>query len=359
MKKTIWKWIIGCSACLAILVAFSCSVPLTKGVAKQVTTEGTGTEQQMQNSSPQDTSIQTPSTQVDIVDDVTDEDKAQLNIEIPEGLDGSDITILNDYLTQTVKVCFSQGIANYVQEYRVHGSSNHIASVTYYMDGASGVLEIGLDTVCELTYTYQENYLCIEFIEPHEIYDKIIVIDAGHGGKAVGAVRDGVCEKDLNLAIVKEIYALMKEMNDKSIKVYYTRLGDTNPTLSQRVGLANKVKADLFISIHNNTASESGFTSRNGTLVLYNAQDDSTLSSKRFAEICLENVNRIAGSNRRGIASGDYVQIVKNSQVPVALIEVGYMTNAEEFAKLQTPEYRKLVAQGVYSAIVQAFEEGY
>ena len=297
-------------------------------------------------------------------DVVKDEDEAQkyegkLNIELPEGIDGSNITISNHYLTQTVSVVFEKGVDNYSDNYRVFGSSDYISSVGYYKEGEIGVLEIKLDQVCELSYTDHNGYLCIDFIEPHEIYDKVIVIDAGHGGRAVGAVKKGVCEKDLNLAIVKQIQTLFETADDKSIKVYYTRLDDTNPTLSQRVGLANKAHADLFISIHNNSASSGKFTSRNGTLVLYNQADDSEFSSKRFAEMCLQNVAESAGSNKRGLAKGNYVYIVKNSQVPVALIEVGYMTNLEELEKLQTEEYQKLVAQGVYNAVIQAFEEGY
>ncbi len=287
------------------------------------------------------------------------EQKEELNIELPDGLDGSNVTITNDYLTQTVWIRFDEGVDNYSEYYRVYGSSNHISSLSYYKDGEAGVLEIKLDQVCELSYRYREDFLCLEFVDPHDIYDKVIVVDAGHGGRAPGAVKKDVYEKNLNLAIVKEIKALFDEIDDNSVKVYYTRLTDTNPTLAQRVGLANEVNADLFISIHNNSSASGKFNERQGTMVLYSQSDTSEYSSKRFAEICIQNVNETTGSKRRGLAQGDYIHIVRNSEVPVALIEVGYMTNLEELAKLQTAEYQKLVAQGVYNAVMQAFEEGY
>lgn len=287
------------------------------------------------------------------------EDKEQLYIELPEGLDGSNVSIENDYLNQVVTVRFDKGVENYAEAYRVYGSSNHIASLSYYKEGEAGVMEIQLDQLCEYSYMYKQGFLCLEFIDPHDIYDKVIVIDAGHGGRAPGAVKKDVYEKNLNLAIVKEIKALFDEIDDSSVKVYYTRLTDTNPTLAQRVGLANAAHADLFISIHNNASASGKFNEKNGTMVLYNQDDTSELSSKHFAEICLANVMESAGSNRRGLAKGNYVHIVKNSKVPVALIEVGYMTNTDELAKLQTAEYQKAVAQGVYNAVMQAFEEGY
>lgn len=284
-------------------------------------------------------------------------EKDKLNIELPEGIDGRNVKISNDYLNQIVTIRFDKGVDDYPEKYRVYGSSKHISSVSYYMDGEAGVLEIKLDQVCEFSYLYKENFLCVKFMDPHEIYDKVVVVDAGHGGRAVGAVRKGICEKDLNLAIVKEIKELLDDA--KNVKVYYTRLDDTNPTLSQRVELANKANADLFISIHHNTASSTGFTDRQGTLVMYNQSDTSEYSGERLAEICLRNINETAGSNRRGFGKGDNLHIIKYSKVPVVLIEVGYMTNLEELAKLQTAEYQKLVAQGVYNAVMEAFEEGF
>lgn len=300
-------------------------------------------------------------TPVEAVEDnpVNGEDRKKLNIELPEGTGERNVTISNDYLTQTVLVRFEKGVEDYSTRYRVYGSSDFISSVGYYMDGEAGVLEIALDQVCEMSYSFGENLLCLDLMDPHEIYDKVIVIDAGHGGRAPGAVKKDVCEKNLNLAIVLEIQALFEATGDDSIKVYYTREDDSNPTLAQRVGLANKSKADLFISIHNNSAVSGTFSSRNGTMVLYNQNDTSEFSSKRFAEICLKNVMASAGSNRRGLGKGSNVHIVRNSQVPVALIEVGYMTNLEELEKLQTKEYQKLVAQGVYNAVMEAFEEGF
>ena len=355
--KKILKGILGCVIGLAVLVCVGVYVfPLLKGV-KETTTPGAGV--QMEVVKPESVpSVGTATEKEDTEESAWKNEK--LNIEIPVGLDGRNIKISNDHLNRKLTVRFDKGVADYSQKYHVFGSSKHISTVSYYMEGEAGVLEIKLDQVCEFSYTYRENFLCIKLMDPHEIYDKVIVVDAGHGGRAAGAVRDDVCEKDLNLAIVKEIKELLDGM--KGVKVYYTRLDDTNPTLSQRVELANNAKADLFISIHHNTASSGGFkesTDRHGTLVLCRQSDTSEYSGPRLAEICLRNINETAGSNRRGLGNGDNLHIIKNSKVPAVLIEVGYMTNREEFAKLQTAEYQKLVAQGVYNAVIEAFEEGF
>lgn len=291
--------------------------------------------------------------------EIEESEDEKLYIEIPENVDGKDIMITNDYVTQTIYVRFKNAIENYAEEYSVYGSSNHIAGMSYYKEHEAGVLAIHMDRLYEISYYYDDGNLCVSFINPHDLYDKIIVVDAGHGGKMTGAVKRAVEEKVLNLEIVKQIKELFDEVDEKKIKVYYTRLDDTNPSLAERVGMANKVDADLFISIHNNASSTGLFNSENGTMVLYNPLDNSDTSSKRFAKLCLENITTTMESTNLGLVNGENIYIVRYSQVPVALIEVGYMTNNKEWEDLQTPEYQRKAAEGVYNAVMQAFEEGF
>ena len=65
------------------------------------------------------------------------------------------------------------------------------------------------------------------------------------------------------------------------------------------------------------------------------------------------------GSKDKGLVKGNDIYIIRTSEVPVALIEVGFMTNGEELAKLNSPDYQKQVAEGIYQAILRAFDEGY
>lgn len=293
-----------------------------------------------------------------IVVDTPKEEGSQLQIELPEGTTEQELYVENDYLTQTVYIRFRNGIDDYFAEYGISGSSDHIASLFYYKEKDEGVIVIGLDTVYELKETFTEGSLHIDFFSPHEIYDKVIVVDAGHGSRAVGAVKREVMEKNINLDIVLQLKNLLDESSE-SIGVYYTRLNDTNPTLDQRVQLANKVDADLFISVHNNSSRGGNFSSVSGTQVMYSESDDSELSSKRLAEICLKNVVEEFGSNNKGLIRGDRIYIIRTSKVPVALVEVGFMSNKEELEKLISEEYQRKAAQGIYNAIFEAFEEGY
>jgi N-acetylmuramoyl-L-alanine amidase len=93
-------------------------------------------------------------------------------------------------------------------------------------------------------------------------------------------------------------------------------------------------------------------------MVLY-SETQSEDESKRFAQICLENVIRNIGSKNLGLVEGDDIYIIRSSEVPVALIEVGYMTNKKELSNLCDEEYQRKTAQGIYDAILQAIEEGF
>ncbi len=299
--------------------------------------------------------------QIDPVpDEAVDADQGmpgQLRIQLPEDLNQEDITIENDYLNQTVYVRFPDGIKDYFSKYRMQGSCDHIQQLSYYCEEGYGVISLGLDSVYELRQEYEGDSLYLSFLNPHDVYDKVVVVDAGHGGRASGAVKLGISEKDIDLKIVLELQRIMEE-NAENIGVYYTRTDDSNPTLDQRVRLANKVKADLFVSVHNNASRNGNFSSLNGTQVLYNEEDETGLS-KAFAQICLDEVTEAAESRKIGLLEGSGIYIIRNSEVPAALIEVGFMTNREELEKLNTQEYQQIAAEGIYQAILQAFEKGY
>ena len=180
-------------------------------------------------------------------------------------------------------------------------------------------------------------------------------IDAGHGGRAVGANKQGINEKDIDLAIVLKLKEIF-DNSDQNIGVYYTRTDDSNPTFDQRVQLANKSDADLFISIHNNSTRSGRMSGTSGTQVMY---DETSEASRQFAQICLEEVTGRIGSRDKGLVEGDSIYIIRTSEVPVALIEVGFMTNKDELEKLNSDAYQRETAEGVYQAVLRAFEEGY
>lgn len=280
----------------------------------------------------------------------------QLRVALPAGCDARNVEVKQDYITQTVDIIIPTEDPSFLNETPLVGNSRNISNVVMDYAGGKAVIEIVMDKVLETEKTCAGQYLYLDFTSPHEMYDKVIVIDAGHGGNEPGASKQGVNEKVIDLKIVQKLKAMLDK--EEKIGVYYTRLDDTNPSLASRVELANKAEADLFISIHNNSTRGGVLSKVHGTEVMYDEKKDAR-QSKNFAQICLEEVAAACGSVDRGLVEGNSIYIIRNSEVPAALIEVGFMTNSEELEKLNTDEYQKKTAEGIYQAILRAFDEGY
>ncbi len=281
--------------------------------------------------------------------------RQQLRVEIPAGMTEEEITIENNYVRQLITIKIPGVEKDYFTSHPLLGRSNHINDL--YME--SGVIEITMDAVYEVKTTVTGSYLYVDFLTPQQVYDKVVVIDAGHGGGAPGAIKQEIMEKDINLAIVLRLKELL-DKNDRNIGVYYTRTEDTNPTFEQRAQLGGKTEANLYISVHSNSTTDGQMSKYNGTEVMYDElKEEEGLSSRHLAQICLEEITGATGSKNNGLTYGNGIYIIRNNEVPAALIEVGFMTNQEELNKLNSPEYQKQAAQGIYNAIMRALDEGY
>lgn len=219
---------------------------------------------------------------------------------------------------------------------------------------STAIINISLDCVYAFVIYQDDNYIYVDLRRPKDVYDKIVVIDAGHGGKDGGTYSKDkeYFEKDVNLSIVLKL----KEILDKKdIKVYYTRTEDKTLYLNPRVNFANEVEADLFISIHCNSSESS---KPQGAEVLYNEnQTGYGFTSKRLAEIALEEISPVIGRVNRGIVPGSEMVIVGKSKVPVALIEVAFMSNQEDLNFLVQEDNKTKIAEAIYKGIVRALRE--
>lgn len=275
-----------------------------------------------------------------------------LKIPLPEEVKEEDITIEDSYISQTISITIHNIDENFFNDNPLVGSSDHISNIAYSSSNQGATIELLLDNVYEYNTEYVNNSLNMTFIEPRSMYDKIVVIDAGHGGKDDGTEHFNTIEKEVNLDIVLKL----KELLDASdIKAYYTRLDDTKPSNADRVAFANSIKPDFFISVHNNGDTKA--SSSSGTEVLYNDNEESTgFGSKELAQICQDELVEKLGSRDRGLVNGSTIKIIRLSEIPVALVEVGFITNKTEAANLKSESYQKKAAQAIYDAIEKAYE---
>lgn len=173
----------------------------------------------------------------------------------------------------------------------------------------------------------------------------VVVVDAGHGGKDTGAVSGGVREKDLNLDVAKRLDALLQE---EGIQTYMTRTDDSFVELYDRSGLANLVKADLLVSIHHNAGS----SKVSGTMNLYYPAEDG--KGKRIATIFQQELTAALETKNQGVIARPNLAVLRTSNMPAVLVEIGYMTNKEELGRLQTEAFRQRAATALKEAVIKS-----
>jgi len=218
--------------------------------------------------------------------------------------------------------------------------------------------------------------------------NRLVVIDAGHGGHDCGAQCGGKQEKDAVLQIVK---ALQKEFKSEGYRVYMTRGSDRFLTLGQRTRIADKKDADVFISIHANAiADKSRFSQVEGieTYFLQKTRDarsqriaarensavlqgadrlsknviiDSVLNGPKIVEsnkLAIDVQRSIVKRVKRkypdaidgGVRPAPFYVLVGASR-PSILVEVGYITNPKERKRLFDEDYQERIAEGIVEGV--------
>jgi N-acetylmuramoyl-L-alanine amidase len=186
-----------------------------------------------------------------------------------------------------------------------------------------------------------------------DAHPRIVVIDPGHGGSAPGAVANGLIEKNINLSITLKLMQLLEQ--DAGIKAYYTRTDDRDVSLEERVQFAN-ANGDIFVSIHANAARTNTATSY-GIETYYLPHENDALigfTSEQLAKILHRNQLNTTNAFDRGVKR-DNIKVLRETNIPAVLCEVGFLTHTTEAALLATEEYQWKIAYGIYNGIVEAF----
>ncbi len=228
-----------------------------------------------------------------------------------------------------------------------YDGSERISSIDVSYSDGNTILTFNEKKLCNFQITEDGSNIYIKCVDIHAIYDKILVIDAGHGGSDPGASGNGLVEKDLTLDIVLKLKALFDK--DTKYKVYYTRTTDTYPTLNDRSNFGNFVDCP-FISVHINAVA--GNTSANGIEVYwqYENTDENGLSSSVLANAVYNKLIEYTGAYGRGVHTKD-LHVLRENNNPATLIEVGFISNPTEAANMGSDSYQQLVAKAIYDAV--------
>ena len=231
----------------------------------------------------------------------------------------------------------------------------------------------------------------------------VLVIDAGHGGRDAGALGKYSKEKNINLNVALA-FGKYVERNNPDVKVVYTRKTDVFVPLYERAEIANRNKADLFISIHTNALERGriarGFETytlgdgrsnatktnlevakRENSVILLEenyeqhyvgydpnspesnimfefVQDRNLTKSIEFAKMLQKNVCRAASRPDKGVHQSN-LAVLRLTSMPACLVELGFITTADEEALLNDRNRLDQMAVGIYNAFVEYKNKNY
>lgn len=181
---------------------------------------------------------------------------------------------------------------------------------------------------------------------------KLVVIDAGHGGKDPGAVGDYSAESEIVLKVAKKVEAII----DSVLAVKLTRVDDTYLSLSERPNLSNEWGADAFVSIHCNSASNR--TATGWEIFTTRGQNN----SDKLASCIAESAKRLPIVARTDYGDGDPDKeadftVIEGTYCPSALFEMGFISNPEEENLLNEDGYQNLVAEVIADGVLKYLGE--
>ena len=185
---------------------------------------------------------------------------------------------------------------------------------------------------------------------------KVIVLDAGHGGKDDGAVNSKIIERDLNLVLVKK---LEKELVSQGATVYLTREDENDLStttvnrkrndLYNRAKYIDKISPDMYISIHLNSSSSPSWR---GLQIFYTSKNE---KNKLIAETITNHLKEKM-SNIREIKKDNTYYMYKHISSPGILIEAGFISNSSDNYLLRNEEYQDKLIISISEGIEKYFK---
>ncbi len=290
-----------------------------------------------------------------------------LSLRLPADTAQQYVTIEKKYMDRTLCIKVSKQMGTAVSESYF---MNNPALVNMHIESAELKetedevclsLQLGVMVECETKFEAGADYNCLnlQMIRPKDKYEKVIVLDAGHGGEDCGYTITGedesmiLSEEDLVFSVVTKAGVLLEK---EGVCVYYTRSEHENPSEKKRVEFANEAQADMLISVHADYAED---TSIYGMRTIYNeTYFIPEFASSDLAYLLLEKVAASTNEKALGFEVGtEESELIQLAMVPVAQLNIGYLSNKQEQKLLAKEDYIDRIAQGICDTVLAGYEE--
>ena len=258
---------------------------------------------------------------------------------------------INNQIRQTINILDHAGTSD---DYYVHVYTDYTDGTTYGVSLGTYRFEVPADKALVGSASQGQ----------YNVINKVVYLDAGHGGYDPGATYFGQYEKNLTLAVQKRVKA---KLEAAGYTVVTSRNTDTSVELLERSASANKSKADIFVSLHFNAGAQSAngvetyyyqyyseYPSRiNQT---YHNDAERLKRSSELAQAIQSNVVAQTGSKNNGVKRETFA-VVRETTAPAVLVELGFISNQAEFNKINIAAYQEKLAEGVTKGILAYYDK--
>jgi len=263
-----------------------------------------------------------------------------LCIPLEEGVGRADVRTSYDIGSCTMSVTVPVSDSGFYYENNLYGSRDHVKNVEFRDDGNEVTFDIINDDRMAPETVFEDRKLYIAFKPLVELYDRIILIDPGHGGSDSGTEAYDFLEKDITLGVSKELESIL----DEDSGVFFTRSGDQDLPEKDREKKAVDLGASLVISLQTNADRDTRIT--RGMELSYS--DDSVSDA---AKSLAQSLEKVTGVENVAVVKKKETGYFDETGIPCIVIRLGYMTNRAEAEMMSEGDFQKQTASAIASVI--------
>ena len=267
------------------------------------------------------------------------------------GTKAENVVVENHYMERELWIYVQNGRKSFYREHQLTGDFSLVGNGICEAQNEGVLLRLSMKEILEYHSTLEEGTLKIDFVNPRESYDRIVVLEPVGGGRDRGVADSGCEEKNIALEVARQTAQLLE---GSMVKIYLTRTEDTEVAQEVRRSFADWVDADLYLEI--GLSADDAQESTYGIRAEYN--DEYYLpdfGNVQWAD-CVTRQVTVASSNRAiGLFPAEEDDILWQLKIPAARISLGYVTNSSERQLLEQESYQKKLAEGIAEAISEVY----
>lgn len=291
----------------------------------------------------------THETQLILQEDATGE-KRQIRIPLQPGTKAENVVVENHYMEKELWIYVQNGGKSFYADHRLLGDFGLVEQGVCEAQNEGVLLRLSMKEILEYHSTLEDDILKIDFIDPKENYDTIVVLDPVGGGRERGVCASGCQEKTVALEVARLTAQILE---DQKVKVYLTRTEDTEVSKEARRNFAGQAGADMYLEIGLSADEDDKIY---GIRAEYN--DEYYLpefGNVQWADLVTRQVTVAASNRALGLFPAAEGDVLWDLTIPATRISLGYVTNADERQLLEQESYQKKLAEGIAEAITEVY----